>query len=72
MALQREAIANGFKNSIEEIKNVDKSLNGSEILSFLLASSRIETLEKIGQDNSKVIYINENLEGKMASMIKGE
>lgn len=70
MALQREAIANGFRNSIEEIKNMDKSLSWSQILEFLLASARIETLEKIGQDNAKVIYLNENLEGKMASMIQ--
>lgn len=69
MALQREAIANGFKNSIEEIKSSDSALRGSEILDFLLAASRIETLEKIGDKNSKVIYVNENLEGKMASMI---
>jgi regulator of protease activity HflC (stomatin/prohibitin superfamily) len=69
MALQREAIANWFKNSIEEIKSSDSELKGWEILEFLLASSRIETLEKIGKDNSKVIYINENLEGKMASLI---
>ncbi len=69
MALQREAIANGFKNSIEEIKSSDGTLKWNEILEFLLASSRIETLEKIGKDNSKVIYVNENLEGKMASLI---
>jgi len=69
MALQRQAIANGFKNSIEEIKESDPELRWSVILDFLLAASRIETLEKIGKDNSKVIYVNENLEGKMASMI---
>lgn len=69
MALQREAIANWFRNSIEEIKSSDNTLKGSEILEFLLASSRIETLEKIWKDNSKVIYVNENLEGKMASLI---
>lgn len=72
MALQREAIANGFKNSIEEIKESDPALKGAEILDFLLAASRIETLEKIGKDNSKVIYVNENLEGKMASMINDQ
>jgi len=69
MALQREAIANGFKNSIEEIKESDPGLRWQEILDFLLAASRIETLEKIGKDNAKVIYVNENLEGKMASLI---
>ena len=69
MALQREAIANGFRNSIEGIKSSDGTLKGNQILEFLLASSRIETLEKIGDKNSKVIYVNENLEWRMASMI---
>lgn len=72
MALQREAIAAWFKNSIEEIKASDPALKWSEILEFLLASSRIETLEKIGKDNAKVVYVNENLEGKMASLIQGD
>ncbi|HMS91352.1 MAG TPA: SPFH domain-containing protein [Candidatus Absconditabacterales bacterium] len=69
MALQREAIAKGFKNSIGEIKETDASLSGKDILDFLLNSSRIETLEKLGVNNAKIIYINENLEGKSASMI---
>jgi regulator of protease activity HflC (stomatin/prohibitin superfamily) len=69
MALQREAIANWFKNSIAEIKDSDKNLHWQQILEFLLASSRIETLEKIWINNSKIIYINENLEGKISSMV---
>ncbi len=69
MALQREAIAKGFKNSIGEIQATDKSLSGRDVLDFLLNSSRIETLEKVGQNNAKIIYVNENLEGKKASMI---
>lgn len=68
MALQREAIAKWFSQSIDEIKNSDGNLSEKEILEFLLASSRIETLEKIGHSNAKVIYVN-GLEGKMASMI---
>lgn len=72
MALQREAIAAWFKNSIEDIKASDPHLKWSEILEFLLASSRIETLEKIWKENAKVVYVNENLEGKMASLIKWE
>lgn len=72
MALQREAIAKWFSQSIDEIKKTDNKLKGAEILEFLLASSRIETLEKVGQSNAKVIYLNENLEGKMASMIHEE
>ena len=69
MALQREAIAKWFKNSIGEIQATDKSLKGKDVLDFLLNSSRIETLEKVGQNNAKIIYVNENLEGKSASMI---
>lgn len=70
MAEQRKAIADGFQESIEKIKSSDKGLSGTEILDFLLNSSRIETLEKIGSNNAKVIYVNENLEGKKASMIQ--
>lgn len=69
MALQREAIANWFRNSIEGIKWADSSLSWDKVLEFLLASSRIETLEKIWEYNAKIIYVNENLEWKMASMI---
>lgn len=69
MALQREAIAKWFSQSIDEIKNMDSSLKWWEILEFLLASARIETLEKIWNTNAKVIYLNENLEWRMASMI---
>lgn len=69
MAEQRKAIANWFQESIEKIKSMDPSLTGAQILEFLLNSSRIETLEKIGVDNAKVIYVNENLEGRASSMI---
>lgn len=69
MAEQRKAIANWFQESIEKIKSMDPTLTGAQTLEFLLNSSRIETLEKIGVDNAKVIYVNENLEGKTASMI---
>lgn len=69
MAEQRKAIAEWFQESIEKIKAIDPSLNGKEILDFLLNSNRVEVLEKIGQNNAKVIYINENLEGRSASLI---
>ncbi len=72
MAEQRKAIAEWFQESIEKIRAVDKNLSGDKILQFLLDSSRIETLEKIGNDSAKVIYVNENLEGKRASLIQGE
>lgn len=63
MAWQRLKIAEWFKESIDMIKWADKSLNAKLILDFLLDSSRIETLGNIGKEgNSKLIYLNEDLE----------
>ena len=65
MAGQRMKIAEGFKESVDMIKMSDDTLNAEKVLQFLLDSSRIETLGNIGsQDNTKVIYLNEDLEGK--------
>jgi len=65
MAGQRTKIAEGFKEAVDMIKVTDKSLNAEKVLQFLLDSSRIETLGNIGSDsNSKIIYLNEDLEGK--------
>ena len=65
MAGQRTKIAEGFKEAVDMIKAADESLNAEKVLQFLLDSSRIETLGNIGSDgNSKVIYLNEDLEGK--------
>ncbi len=70
MAEQRMAISQGFKESIEEIKSSDSTLTGADILKFLLDSARIETLEKVGKTNAKVIYLNENLEATGASRVE--
>lgn len=64
MAGQRTKIAEGFKDAVEMIKEADDSLNGAMVLEFLLDSSRIETLGNIGEKNAKIIYLNEDLEGK--------
>lgn len=65
MAGQRLKIAEWFKESVDMIKQSDDSLNAEKVLAFLLDSSRIETLGNIGsKDNSKLIYLNEDLEGK--------
>ncbi len=74
MAGQRAKIAGGFKEAVDMIKMTDKSLNAEKVLQFLLDSSRIETLGNIGSEwNSKVIYLNEDLEGKtMGSLGKGD
>jgi hypothetical protein len=52
-----------------EMKSIDDSLSAAAILDFLIVSSRLETLEKIGKDNAKIIYLNENLEGKSTSLV---
>jgi hypothetical protein len=63
MAGQRMKIAEGFKESVDMIKMSDDTLNAEKVLQFLLDSSRIETLGNIGvQDNTKLIYLNEDLE----------
>lgn len=72
MAGQRTEIAKWFKEAVDMIKMTDESLNAEKVLQFLLDSSRIETLGNIGSEwNSKVIYLNEDLEGKsMGSLWK--
>lgn len=65
MAGQRMAIAEGFKDSIAMIRAADQSISGNDILEFLLNSSRIETLENIGNSkNTKLVYLNDNLEAQ--------
>lgn len=65
MAGQRLKIAEWFKESVDMIKEADSSLNAAKVLQFLLDSSRIETLGQIwNADNAKLIYLNEDLEGK--------
>jgi len=64
MAWQRMEIAKWFKESIDMIRAADPELTAKAILNFLLDSSRIETLSKIGsRNNAKLIYLNESLEG---------
>ena len=74
MAGQRTKIAEGFKEAVDMIKATDKSLNAEKVLQFLLDSSRIETLGNIWTEgNSKIIYLNEDLEGRnMQGLAKGD
>lgn len=44
------------------MKSIDDTLSAKDILDFLITSARLEALEKIGKENGKIIYINENLE----------
>lgn len=73
MAGQRTKIAEGFKEAVDMIQQADESLNAEKVLQFLLDSSRIETLGNVGDKNAKVIYLNEDLEGRsMGSLTKGD
>jgi hypothetical protein len=72
MAGQRMKIAEWFKESVDMIKKADASLNAEKVLNFLLDSSRIETLWNIGiQENSKIVYLNENLEWRTSRLLSG-
>ncbi len=72
MAGQRMKIAEWFKESVDLIKMTDNSLNAEKVLQFLLDSSRIETLGSIwAQDNSKLIYLNEDLEWRASKLVAG-
>lgn len=69
MALQRLEISNWFKASIEEIRSADETLDWKVILKFLIDSARLEVLEKVWKGNSKIVYLNENLEAKDSSLV---
>jgi len=70
MAGQRMKIAEWFKESVDLIKQTDDSLNAEKVLQFLLDSSRIETLWSIwAQENSKLVYLNENLEWNSSKLL---
>ena len=72
MAGQRMKIAEWFKESVDLIKMTDDSLNAEKVLQFLLDSSRIETLWSIwAEDNTKLIYLNENLEWRTGKLVSG-
>jgi regulator of protease activity HflC (stomatin/prohibitin superfamily) len=72
MAGQRMKIAEWFKESVDLIKMTDDSLNAEKVLAFLLDSSRIETLWAIwSEQNSKLIYLNEDLEWRSSKLISG-
>jgi len=44
------------------MKKIDKDFSAQQIVDFLLKIHKLEVLEKIGAHNSKLIYLNEDLE----------
>lgn len=61
IALEREAIAEGLKKSIEIVKNITKQ-DANQIIATLTLTQYLDTIKSIGlSENSKVIFIDSNV-----------
>jgi len=70
IALEREAIANGFKQSIELMKQATGQ-SSKEIMSILTLTQYLDTLKGIGSsNNSKVIFIDSSM-NKTSELAQG-
>ncbi|MSU54971.1 MAG: hypothetical protein EXS46_00330 [Candidatus Taylorbacteria bacterium] len=69
IALERKAIAEGFKQSIE-ILGQATGQNAKEIMTMLTLTQYLDTLKSMGTSaNSKVIFVDSNL-GKTSTMVQ--
>lgn len=61
IALERMAIANGLRQSIEAVQGVTKQ-NTSEIIATLTLTQYLDTMKSIGMgDNSKVVFLDSSV-----------
>ncbi len=61
IALEREAIANGLKESIEIVKNATGQ-NSREIMALLTLNQYLDTIKNLGEDGrAKVIFMDTNV-----------
>ncbi len=61
IALERMAIANGLRQSIEAVQGITKQ-NTSEIIATLTLTQYLDTIKSVGMaDNSKVIFIDSSV-----------
>ncbi|MEN9604894.1 MAG: hypothetical protein RJB39_579 [Candidatus Parcubacteria bacterium] len=61
IALERMAIANGLRQSIEAVQGVTKQ-NTSEIIATLTLTQYLDTMKSIGSgDNSKVVFLDSSV-----------
>lgn len=61
IALERMAIANGLRQSIEAVQDVTKQ-NTSEIIATLTLTQYLDTMKSIGTgDNSKVVFLDSSV-----------
>ncbi|WKZ24361.1 MAG: SPFH domain-containing protein [Candidatus Dojkabacteria bacterium] len=63
VAGERQAIIDGLKNSIDDMKNI-KDLNTHEVMNLIVMSQYFDTVKAIGSsNNSKVLFIDPAPEG---------
>jgi hypothetical protein len=69
MALEREAISIGLKESIEIIKGATGQTS-ADIMTILMLTQYLDTLKSIGldQNNSKVIFLDSSISKKSKLM----
>jgi len=69
VALEREAIANGFKESIELMKQATGQ-SPKDIMSVLTLTQYLDTIKSIGvSENAKVIFVDSNM-SKTADLVQ--
>ena len=69
IALEREAIATGLRQSVETLQQVTHQ-SSSEIVSILTLTQYLDTMKSIGiSQNSKVIFVDTNV-GKTSDIMK--
>ena len=69
IALERKAIAEGFKESIELMK-LATGQNAKEIMSILTLTQYLDTMKTVGaSDNSKVVFLDSSL-GKTSELMQ--
>lgn len=73
MAQQRQEIANWFKESVDEFKKIDDTLNWKEVLEKLIEMSRIDMAEKVWtSDNAKIVFMDSLDNSSKQAVLTGE
>lgn len=62
IAKQRQAIAEGLKKSVEELKSAT-GVDAKEVLTTLLLTQHYDTMRELGMHGTRVVFINPNPSG---------
>ena len=58
IAMQRIAIANGLKESVQEVKQaMESDVTSKEVMNMLFLTQHYETIAKLGEHNSSTIFM---------------